>query len=424
LGYNTNIHERERRQRLSKLEKQKEALVRYFEAGCKKPGPLSFGLEVEHFITHLDGSPAAFAEIQDVMRVMQRQNDEAISIDGIYMGYYNSSYGISLEPACQLEISITPQTDISDMIAIYNEFYLRMGLVLADRTLMAHIMGYHPTCKAEDLPLIPKRRYQAMDEWFKTSGSMGIQMMRATASTQLSIDYYSEQDFCLKYRAACLLSPMLALLTDNAPIYQGEKNTRYSVRTMIWQNVDPARCGIPACLMDDDFGFAAYAEEVLRTPQIVAWRSGTTREVGAQTAEECYGPYLTRWDIEQILSMVFYDARLKNYIELRMADCMPPNYIAAYTKLIKTLFGSPASLENIVRRYAGQTPADIEAAKKAVCRSGYAAEVYGRPIVGELNWLMFLAKSRIPTPEERRGLALLSKLIADQKTIREEERQL
>lgn len=405
---------------MSYISAQKQQLMAYFAAGCKPEGNLTLGLEVEHFITHADGRPISFPEIQEVMRAMQGAEDSPHQIDGLYMGYSNPLYSISLEPACQLEISIAPQIDVDRMIAIYEAFDTALAMVLAERGMQAYACGYHPTRRAEELPLIPKQRYAAMDQYFKTSGTRGIQMMRATASTQLSIDYFSEKDFVRKYRTACFLGPMLALLTDNAPVYQREPNRHYSVRTYVWQDVDKDRCGIPPMLMEEGFGFEAYAEYLLRKPQVVALRSGRTEAVGDRTAGEVYGMTLSRPEIEQILSMFFFDVRLKSYIEIRMADSMPSAYIAAYAQLIKATFSSQAAQEGILRRYAGKTAADIEAARSAVCEHGYEAVIYGRPVTEELAWLLAQAKSRLPSVEERQRLEPLVLLVNNRRTVREE----
>ena len=121
--------------------------------------------------------------------------------------------------------------------------------------LRAWNLGYHPTRRAEALPLIPKKRYEVMDRYLQKRGLHGTQMMRGTASTQVSVDYFSEEDFIRKYRVACLIAPMLALLTDNTPVYEGQPNHTPSVRTTIWNDVDPDRCGIPPMLMGRDIRF-------------------------------------------------------------------------------------------------------------------------------------------------------------------------
>lgn len=406
---------------MAKLDEQKQALVDYFRRGCKPQGPLTLGLEVEHFLTRAGGEPVMFAEVQSIMRQMQQAQDVPITIDGLYMGYTAAQYSVSLEPACQLEVSIAPQSDVRRMLAVYDQFRVQLDMTLAARGLRAWNVGYHPTRRAEDLPLIPKQRYAAMDRYFQHTGAGGIQMMRATASTQLSIDYYSEQDFVQKMRAACLLTPLLALLTDSAARYQGHRNSGYSVRTRIWQDVDDDRCGVPPHLMEPDFGFARYAETVLTRPLIVALQGGQTADVGGQSAQQVYGAQLQQSEIEHILSMFFFDARLKSYLEIRGADSMPPPYIAAYAQLIKAIFGSRAALQNVLRHYAGLGTVDIANAKLAVCHDGYNAWVYGRPVAQELAWLLLQARSRISSLEDRALLAPFAALAAGRKTIWEQE---
>ena len=68
---------------------------------------------------------------------------------------------------------------------------------------------------AADAPLIPKKRYEFMDRYFKSSGRYGINMMRGTASTQVSIDFVNEWDFVRKYRFAYLIMPAIKLICDN-----------------------------------------------------------------------------------------------------------------------------------------------------------------------------------------------------------------
>ena len=152
---------------------------------------------------------------------------------------------------------------------------------------------------------------------------------------------------------------------------------------------------------------------------MVSRRGHRTEGVGRKSAFEVYPSALQREEIEQILSMFFFDVRLKNYIEIRVADSMPAGYIAGYAEVIKAIFSSPAAQESILRHYAGATVGSIEAAKLGVCCHGYQAQIYGHPVADEIAWLMAQAKSRISTPEARRRLEPLAALAAQKKTIRE-----
>ena len=256
---------------MANLSKQKEAMVGYFRAGCKPEGQLTVGLEVEHFLTHTDGAPAAFDEVQAAMLALQQSGDVPLVQDG-------ENGRAAQQRLCPDAGTGCPAGDQHHAAEKRRRADGRVRGVrgrgcagaLAPLGLRAWNLGYHPTRRAAALPLIPKKRYEVMDRYLQKRGRHGTQMMRGTASTQISVDYFSEQDFVRKFRVACLIAPLLALLTDNAPVYEGERNRTASVRTMVWSDVDPDRCGIPPMLMDEDFGFAAYADHVLQKPLIVA----------------------------------------------------------------------------------------------------------------------------------------------------------
>ena len=85
------------------------------------------------------------------------------------------------------------------------------------------------------------------------------------------------------------------------------------------------------------------------------------------------------------------------------------------------MFGSPAALQNVLRHYSGVTTLDIADAKRAVCKDGYNALVYGRPIGTEIAWLLMQARSRTPSQEERALLEPFMTMLMNRKTIREVE---
>ena len=83
-----------------------------------------------------------------------------------------------------------------------------------------------------------------MDEHFKKTGTGGRQMMRGTASSQISVDYTSEEDFRRKLQAAYFYTPLFKLGTDRVKTFQGEPVGMRMKRTDIWNRTDPSRCGV------------------------------------------------------------------------------------------------------------------------------------------------------------------------------------
>ena len=186
---------------------------------------------------------------------------------------------------------------------LYNRFYLLLWLARAAHGRRAWTAGCHPTCHAEDLPLVPRTRDEAMAAYLREKGASSVQLMRATAATQVSIDSQDETDFVRKLRAASLLTPFFALLSDNAPVYQASRNSSYCIRTRLWQDVERDRCGVTPHLMDADFGYARYAENV-QAPYLcaAAWpRHGCGRKGGAGALRRARQSSGNRADFVQFL---------------------------------------------------------------------------------------------------------------------------
>ena len=166
----------------------------------------NLGLEIEHFIVDASGNQISFEEISNlIFEVGNRLGAEIHYMDGYPVGYYNGEYATSLEPACQFEISINPYSELKDIAEVYHKFRSLWEPIFKER-------GYHfenggNLAKVEsgeivpsEIPLSPKSRYKYMNRYFESSGKYGKYMMRASASTQISIDYESEEDLVKKLR--------------------------------------------------------------------------------------------------------------------------------------------------------------------------------------------------------------------------------
>ena len=208
----------------------------YFRAGCKEDYNRRIGVEIEHFVIKEDNTNATYEEIAELLEALFG-NEQCEYEQRSLLGCVTMEYVISLEPAAQLEISIFPRKTVQELEQIYEGFLKRMESYLGLRHMRLETCGYQPYAKAAELPLIPKRRYEYMDAYFKHTETMGIRMMRGSASTQVSIDYLNEQDFVKKFQLAQMLSPVLALLTENTAVIDGIPVKKHIPRTEIWNQV-------------------------------------------------------------------------------------------------------------------------------------------------------------------------------------------
>lgn len=321
------------------------SLVDYFISGDKSENVHTLGVEIEHIIVYSDSKETVpYAGQMGIAYILHElasfYPDAIIERGDPLLGFFTDKFTITLEPGAQLEISIYPYEKLESIHSVYTRFRNNLKEILTPLNMECLTIGYQPKTLVEDIPLIPKERYKYMDKYFKTSGNHGINMMRGTASTQVSIDYYNEKDFVKKYRCAYVLSPYLKLISDNCPYFEGEINNDNLLRSKIWEDVDSSRCDIPNTLFNDDFGFKDYAEYILQTPTIFLppeLNNGDYKYTDSLKSFELMEDEPSREFIEHILSMVFPDVRLKKYIEIRMADSLPEDKMIGYVAMIKGL---------------------------------------------------------------------------------------
>ena len=390
-----------------------QALVDYFENGVKTSCE-NVGIELEHTIVKNEGlAPVSYSEehgVRWILEQLREQYPEALMDGDDLVGVARPGEAVTIEPAAQLEISAGPFGSLSEANAVLGRFEDTLAKIVGEQGMTALLLGYHPSAKATELELIPKRRYRFMNEYLGAIGPFGPRMMRGSAATQVSIDYRSVDDCLRKMRLASILTPLLSLISDNALRYEGGLREHYLVRTEIWNECDPDRCGLVPGVLDPEFSLRRYAEYVLDTPAILVpdaqerWRatSQTFGEVYAETPME-------RADVEHALSMFFNDVRLKTYVEIRPADAMPVKYAVAYAALIKGIFYSEHNLKSYLDAFATVTESDVADAKAALMQDGWNAEVYGRPVRELLEQVVTSAKLAL-SEEDRTFLEPLAAL--------------
>lgn len=398
-----------------------EAIVAYYKSGIKSVTG-EIGIELEHTIVKTAGEePVSYSEGHGVHWLLEQLRKDfpetTFAEDGDLLGVSRKNEAVTLEPAAQLELSAGPFKDLASAEACFLAFEERLEDILSPVSLEALTIGYHPTARAEDLELIPKRRYKFMNLYLGEIGPWGPRMMRGSASTQVSVDYASEQDCLRKLKLAYALVPIFSLVCDNSPVFEGKRRPHELMRTEIWKYCDPDRCGLVPGVMDEGFDMRAYAEYVLDTPAILVACAKHGWCYSEKTFGELYADtVMDVSDVEHAVSMFFNDVRLKTYIEIRPADALPIPYAIAYAGLVKGLFATAETLDALDALFERVGGTDIVDAKEALMAHGYVADVYGRPVAELADRVIEIARIGL-AEDEQHYLDPLARLVADRVTL-------
>lgn len=419
--------------RADNLARNLRGMVDLLAGGEKRLGERRIGLELERILIDADGRTVPFSGERGVSALLGalaegRAPGERVMVDGRLMGL---SYAIptdagpvgatvSLEPAAQLEVSVGPSRTAEPLYRAIRAFDAEVAAACRRLGISARLVprGYNPAATdPAALELIPKKRYADMDAYLGGRGSCARDMMRASASTQVSIDYVDEADAMRVMRCATVLGPVLAFLFDNAPRFRGEPAPGM-VRSRIWRNVDPDRCGTVPGSLDRGpdgapaFTFERYARWVAGVkPILFTDAAHETYPTGDRTAADLMADRpLAPAELMHLFSMVFPNVRLKGFVELREMDSLPPRLAAACASLVSAAVYCPCPDERLAVRLDAVGEKDVERARDELEGHGWEARPYGVPVADLAAALVEQARACAASDFDRASADMLAGL--------------
>ncbi|MEP0232858.1 glutamate--cysteine ligase [Roseibium sp.] len=320
-------------------------LAATLEAGCKPAEKFRIGTEHEKFGFHLsDLSPIPYEGDHGVEAVLSGMEKllgwERIEDNGKIIGLSDPVGGgaISIEPGGQFELSGAPLETLHETCRETNVHLAHVRQVAEPLGVGFLGTGMAPTWRRDDVPVMPKSRYEIMTRYMPKVGKYGLDMMYRTTTIQVNLDFASEADMAKKMRVGLALQPIATAIFANSPFTDGKPNGYKSFRAEVWNDLDQDRTGNLPFAFDDGFGFESYVEWALDVPMYFIKRGATYYDATDTTFRAFMnGSYEgkvpdarpTIGDWNNHLSTLFPDVRLKKYIEMRGADGGPWRRICA-----------------------------------------------------------------------------------------------
>lgn len=330
----------------------RDNLQQYFLDAEKKKKTL--GVEIENLLLDEHYRWVPYEVLRGILQECLEDGWEPVWVDGMLLGAVKGDWAVSLEPGSQFELSLSPQKKLRGIEKQYTAFMNEMLPRMHERGVKLYAIGYQPLSSLEDITIIEKQRYKWMYDHFASLGGVGHHMMKGTAATQVSIDFSSEEDFARKLRLAGLLSPYLSLLFDNSALREGKPMSGRLWRREIWKGTDPDRTGdIPGSLAPG-FTYDKLIDEVLGATPILYQKEGELYHANGKLAKDLIGSTVPREDWEHLLSMFFFDTRVKTYLEIRMMDSLPLEHLLSAAGMVKGLLYSKKSLKKATELLADE----------------------------------------------------------------------
>ena len=350
--------------------------------------------------------------IRDILLALTEFGWEPVEEGGQVIAMRGADGAVSLEPAGQLELSGAPLENLHETCAETGR-HLKQVKEIGERFGVGFLgLGMWPDKRRDELPIMPKGRYEIMLRHMPRVGGMGLDMMLRTCTIQVNLDYSSEADMAHKFRTSLALQPLATALFANSPFTEGKPNGFLSYRSHIWSDTDPHRTGMLPFVFEDGFGYERYADYMLDVPMYFVFRDGKYIDAAGQSFRDFLKgnlpalpgerPRASDW-IDH-LSTAFPEVRLKSFLEMRGADGGPWSRICALPAFWVGLLYDQNALDAALELVKSWTMEEREALRNAVPRLALDA-----PIPGGRK-LLDLAREVLPIA--RAGLTARARLNA------------
>ena len=393
----------------------KSQLVEYMASGCAPRADWRIGTEHEKFIFDAatlrplayDGAPGIAGLLNGLTRfgwtpVKERGNTIALAQD---------QASITLEPGGQFELSGAPLATLHDTA---NELRTHMDQVktVADEIGAGALgLGFIPQWRRDDMAWMPKGRYAVMRAYMPTKGDLGLDMMTRTSTVQVNLDFESESDMVRKFRISLALQPIATALFANSPFREGQDSGFLSLRSQVWSDTDPDRCGMLPFVFEEGFGFERYVDYLLDVPMYFVYRDGqyidaagrSFRDFMAGRLAELEGQLPRESDWVDHMTTAFPEVRLKKYLEMRGADSGPLGMLAALPALWVGLLYDPAAEAAAADLIADWTVAEMAALRDEVPRSGLKTPFRGGTVGDIASQVVTIARQGLVARARRDG---------------------
>ncbi|MBV1691188.1 glutamate--cysteine ligase [Novosphingobium sp. G106] len=367
--------------------------------GEKPPERWRIGTEHEKLVyNRKDHHAPSYDEpggIRDMLMAMTEYGWQPVEEGGNVIAMSGADGAVSLEPAGQLELSGAPLENLHQTCAETGR-HLTQVKAIGERTDTGFLgLGMWPDKRRDELPIMPKGRYDIMLRHMPRVGTMGLDMMLRTCTIQVNLDYSSEADMAQKFRVGLALQPLATALFANSPFTEGKPNGFLSYRSHIWSDTDPHRTGMLPFVFDEGFGYERYVDYMLDVPMYFVFREGKYIDASGLSFRDFLKgelsvlpgekPLMSDW--VDHLSTAFPEVRLKSFLEMRGADGGPWSRICALPALWVGLLYDQTALDAAWDLVKGWDMEGREALRNAVPKLGLDAPIPGggklRDIAGE-----------------------------------------
>ncbi len=374
-----------------------------------------FGLEYERI--SFDKKTQSVASYEKISKIIENfasiLNWELLYDGDVLIGAKdNFSTSISLEPGCQIELSLLPLYNIVDIQSEAEKILNLLDKIASVYDVVFLGYGINPKDNLEKIKIINKNRYKIMADYLPSckEGKLCPVMMRKTAGIQVNVDFYDSKDAYLKLKFFNLIMPFMTALSANSPLENNILTSNKTNRAYAWLHTGSERCNFfykkmfSSIFSNYKNVFKDYIKQVLNVPMVYIVRGSETILINGEinfseflkNGYKGYQAQIEDYILHQ--SLCFPDVRLKHYIEIRNHDSSNLKMALAFCAMYKGL--ALADISELIKKFNFLKIKNVEFYSEKIIKNGLDFKINSKYCGWDVAAMLFdIARDKLNSKE-------------------------
>ena len=384
-------------------------IINYLKSGSDKEKKL-IGLEVEKIgVIANTGESGSYTGKNGYLAILGKMYEElgwdiTKKRDKFILQLKRGKTIIDLESDGRIELAGSPSDSIHDIAREFRIHQHEMSEISQVFGIGWLGTGFQPISKNDDIEEMPEEKIQEQKRFFEsikesTGNEKALAWSRKTAGIHASIDYFSEEDFARKSKLMFQLAPFLTAMFANSPFSRENFTGHMSHRYHIALNTGIPRFHITQELYESGFLYEDWCDFVINQPILLLRKNDKwlyPNITFAQYLEKGFeGHEATIDDFNLHMSSLWVDVRLRNTIELRTIDSLPPTLVPSVAAVIKGLFFNEESLQKVEKLIPNLLFDEYQELQQECAKHALQADCRGMKVLDYAKELLLIAEESL-----------------------------
>ena len=390
-------------------------ILKFFQESAVPRHELLIGIEVERSgVFDKNLSPVPYLGKKSYLAILKKLNQEmgwkiVKEENGNIVSLRRGESFLHIEADGRFELASKPRLRLKNLVRefqMYDREIREISKIFGVRWVSS---GWQPFCKKKEISLAPTARFQVLEKE-SIHDPVFSTFLKKLNGVHVNFGFTSEDDAIQKFQTIYKISPILIAMFANSPINAGKFSGFLENRFRMICDFKKERNAIQKCFFEESFTFEKWIDFVIDLPILYISRKKKDIFMEGKTfrkfLKDGHGKIRPRMDDFHLhLKSIWNECRIKNYLEYRGIDCVPPHLLPSIPAIIRGITSNADTMkaaQDLTKHWSFE---DHQKVREGICIHALQAKIPGGGKMLDLaKELLEIANTSLKETQKRLGL--------------------